>query len=340
MFRALGDDDAGSLVAAVRRGETAAIARMLTLVERRSSSLPSLLASLQHDSDRAHVVGVTGPPGAGKSTLVNRLAAAYASGGRSIGVIAVDPSSAFSGGAILGDRIRMGEASVSDQVFIRSMATRGALGGLARATVDAVSVLDAAGKDVILIETVGVGQAEVDIVSAAHTVAVVSVPGLGDGVQMIKAGLLEIADVHVVNKGDRPGADRVLADIRELQHLAAARVGTWQAPVLRTVAQTGDGVDGLIAAFDDHLAWIKGEGEFDRKERRNASARIRWAAEDLVRSHLAETSADFRRAVDEVVARQDDPYSAAQRLLWSTARSSLSEDLEAVGWNAGRHQRT
>jgi LAO/AO transport system kinase len=314
-----GTDDRAELVDGVRRGDVSAVARMLSLVEQRAPSLPAMLADLHRGDHRtdhsAHVVGVTGPPGGGKSTLVSRLAAAYSRGGRSVGIIAVDPSSAFSGGAILGDRIRMNELAGDDRIFIRSMATRGVLGGLARATLDAVTVLDASGKDVILLETVGVGQAEIDVVSAAHTVVVVSVPGLGDDVQMIKAGLLEIADVHVVNKSDRPGADRLFAQLRDLQRLSAPAVGGWTAPVLNTVASTGDGVNDLLGTLDRHLTWLTDQHERVRRERRNAGALIRWAAEELIRSVLTDQNVDFVQAVEDVAARRDDPYHAARRLI-------------------------
>ncbi|MGH3923940.1 MAG: methylmalonyl Co-A mutase-associated GTPase MeaB, partial [Pseudonocardiaceae bacterium] len=249
----LADDKRGAgtaLTEQVRRGHPQAIARMLTLVERRSPGVDEMLAELHDTDNRAYVIGVTGPAGSGKSTLVARIAEEYLRRGRTVGIIAVDPSSGFSGGAILGDRIRMGSMAGDDRVFIRSMATRGALGGLARATLDGVAVLDAAGKDIVILETVGVGQAEVDVVSAAHTVAVVSVPGLGDGVQAIKAGLLEIADVHVVNKSDREGAHMVFADLREMLRLAPHRTGQWRVPIQQTVASTGDGVAPLVDVFE------------------------------------------------------------------------------------------
>lgn len=321
-------DDLETLISEVRHGDVAAVARMLTLVEQRSPVLPRALAELHQSGHHAHVIGVTGPPGAGKSTLVSRLAATYSHDGRSVGIIAVDPSSAFSGGAILGDRIRMDELSGDARIFIRSMATRGALGGLARATLDAVTVLDAAGNDIILLETVGVGQAEVDIVSVAHTIAVVSVPGLGDDVQMIKAGLLEIADVHVVNKSDSPGADRVFAQIRELQRLSKSQIGAWKIPVQRTVALTGEGICELVKVFDEHWACMSQDRELEQRERRTASTRIRWAAEDLIRSYLTDSNNEFMQAVEEVTARSDDPYSAAHRLLRSANLDS------SRGWSA------
>src|SRR5690606_2127560 len=208
------------IVDGVLAGRHPAIARMLTHVERRTSGVDEALAVLHPHAGRAHVLGVTGPPGSGKSTLVSALVRHYRDQGRTAGVLAVDPSSVFSGGAILGDRIRMSDHGGDEGVFIRSVATRGALGGLSRACLDAITVLDAAGIDVVVLETVGVGQAEVDVISAAQTIAVVSVPGMGDDVQAIKAGLLEVADVHVVNKSDREGASRTVAELREMLRLS------------------------------------------------------------------------------------------------------------------------
>jgi LAO/AO transport system kinase len=306
---------AADLVPRVLRGEQGAIGRMLTLVERRADGVNEALAALHHETSKAHVIGITGPPGSGKSTLVTALTTAYRRAGRTVGIIAVDPSSVFSGGAILGDRIRMGALAGDENVFIRSIATRGALGGLSRAALDAITVLDAAGKDVIILETVGVGQAEVDVISAAHSVAVVSVPGLGDGVQALKAGLLEIADVHVVNKADRDGADRTAAELRDMLRLVKRLPGQWNIPIQKTVATDGDGLPELIAQFDEHLRWMTGNGERERRARRNTATRIRWLAEELVLDRLRPGMPDFDRAVDEVTAQRDDPVSAARALV-------------------------
>jgi LAO/AO transport system kinase len=307
--------DGGDLVERVRAGEVGAIARALTLVERRASGLERLLAQLHTDGRRAHVVGITGPPGSGKSTLVTRLVETYRRRDRAVGVIAVDPSSSFTGGAILGDRIRMASLSGDPGVFIRSMATRGALGGLARAALDAVSVLEGANKDVIILETVGVGQAEVDVVSAAHSVVVVSVPGLGDDVQAIKAGLLEIADVHVVNKYDREGAHRVFAELRDMLRLSRRQAGQWIVPIQQTIAEKGTGVDELVDALDKHLVWMNESGELARRERRNAETRIRWAAQELLARRLSQRTDALAAAVDAVAARRTDPAAAAAVLV-------------------------
>jgi LAO/AO transport system kinase len=296
-------------------GEQAALARALTRVERRSPGVEELLADLHRHTRGAQVLGITGPPGSGKSTLVTRLAAEYRRRGRTVGIIAVDPSSTFTGGAILGDRIRMSDLAGDPGVFIRSIATRGALGGLSRAALDAIVVLDAAGKDVIVLETVGVGQAEVDVLSAAQTVAVVSVPGMGDDIQAIKAGLLEIADVHVVNKADREGVDKTVAELRETTRLAPRAAAGWDVPVRQTIAATGDGVGELADTFDEHLAWLDRSGERAGRERRNAATRIRWMAEELVMKRLRPGCPEFDRAVTDVVERRTDPAGAARLLV-------------------------
>lgn len=302
-----------TLAERVGAGDHAAVARALTQVERRSDGVDELLADLHRLARGTQVLGITGPPGSGKSTLVSRLAAEYRGLGRSVGIIAVDPSSVFTGGAILGDRIRMSDLAGDPGVFIRSIATRGALGGLSRAALDAITVLDAAGKDVIVLETVGVGQAEVDVLSAAHTIAVVSVPGMGDDVQAIKAGLLEIADVHVVNKADRDGVHRTVAELREMVKLAPH--AGWDIPISQTTATTGEGVAALIDTFDAHLAWLDRSGERLGRERRNAGTRIRWQAEELVLKRLRAGVPDFDRAVSAVVARETDPVAAARELV-------------------------
>src|SRR5215470_12918298 len=279
-----------SLVQGVLAGDARRIGQAITAVEQ-EGGCPGLLQALFPKTGRAHAVGITGPPGAGKSTLVQRLAQAYRRRGQRVGIVAVDPSSPFTGGAILGDRIRMSEIFTDPGVFIRSMATRGALGGLARATSDAVDVLDAAGFDPVLIETVGVGQDEVDIVRAADTVAVVLVPGLGDDIQAIKAGILEIADVFVVNKAEREGADRAVAELSMMLDLAGHP--EWRPPIVKTSAPSGAGVPETVAALDAHGAYLAESGEGTR--RRSVRARSRL---------LALLEERFRRAVE---ARAPEP---------------------------------
>ncbi|HEY2831096.1 MAG TPA: methylmalonyl Co-A mutase-associated GTPase MeaB [Sporichthyaceae bacterium] len=298
-------------------GDVSAVARALTRIERRSDGVNELLAELHNRTHGAQVIGITGPPGSGKSTLTSRLTAEFRRRDRTVGVIAVDPSSAFTGGAILGDRIRMSELSGDPGVFVRSVATRGALGGLSRAVLDAITVLDAAGKDVIVLETVGVGQAEIDVLSAAGTVVVVSVPGMGDDVQASKAGLLEIADVHVVNKADRDGAHRTAAELREIVRLTPHADGGWPTPIRQTVASTGDGVADLVDVLDEHRRWLDSSGERVGRERNNAATRIRWLVEELVLHRLRPGNVDFDAAVDAVVARRTDPAAAARELVRS-----------------------
>jgi LAO/AO transport system kinase len=307
-------DGLRSIVEGVLAGHPRAIGRAISAVEKNGGA-PEILGPLFPRTGRARVVGITGPPGAGKSTLAQRLAQAYRRRGKTVGIVAVDPSSPFTGGAILGDRIRMAEIYTDPGVFIRSMATRGALGGLARATSDAVDVLDSAGYDVVLIETVGVGQDEVDIIKAAETVAVVLVPGLGDDIQAIKAGILEIGDVFVVNKADRDGADRVAAELAMMLDLSPQEA--WRPPIVRTVAPSNMGVDEVVTALQSHAEHLAGSGEGFERRRRRVRARLlalldeRFRASILTRESLA---GGLDEAVRRVSERREDPYSAAVRL--------------------------
>jgi len=300
----------------VGRGDPLALARAISLVEAGRAEGIEVLRSLYGKTGRAAILGITGPPGAGKSTLVNRLIARHRADGRKVGVVAVDPSSAFSGGAILGDRIRMMEHTLDAGVFIRSMASRGQFGGLSRATRDAVDLLDAAGFDPILIETVGVGQDEIDVVRVADTVLVVLTPGQGDEVQAIKAGLLEIADVFVVNKADHAGADRLASDLEGMLALGEAR--PWKTPIVRTVASDGTGVERLVEVTDRHAAWLLESGS--RRERRRAGLRLRL--HDILRARVMErlaADAPARQSLldweEKVADRAVDPYTAAAALL-------------------------
>ncbi len=266
---------------AIQNGDQRLLARLMTRVENDSAFRERLLPHLLPHLGHAHRVGVTGPPGAGKSTLVNALALRYARKGLRTAVLAVDPSSPFTGGALLGDRVRMAEVQDLGKVYIRSMATRGSLGGLARATIRAADLLDALGFDVILVETVGVGQIEVDVLEVADTVLVVLVPESGDGVQAMKAGLMEIADVIVVNKADREGAERMVRDIQLARDLGGRQEG-WIVPVLTTVALRGEGVEALMDTLANHLAHLRDTGELDRRRK----ARLWQEFEDQVREAL------------------------------------------------------
>ena len=307
---------ASDLLERARAGDKRSTARLLSVVENDEPGAADALRALYPLTGHAEIVGITGPPGGGKSTLVNRLAGAYRATHDRVAVVAVDPSSPFSGGAILGDRIRMRERFLDEGLFIRSMASRGHSGGLARATSRIVNVLDALGYGVVLVETVGVGQEEVEVVRVADTVCLVTVPGLGDDIQAIKAGVLEIADVLVVNKADRPGADETARDLAQMLTLGAPRIA-WKPPIIRTVAATGEGTDELVAAIAKHRVWASESGE--REARRRAAARAEVEAllrESLVRRLRDRLGEDrVESAIARVAARRVDPYAAVDELL-------------------------
>jgi GTPase len=301
-----------------QRGETAAISQLITALESRTEVGLAICGKVHAASGGAHVIGVTGAPGSGKSTLVSALAREARARGRTVGIIAVDPSSSLSGGAILGDRIRMQDHTLDRGTFVRSMSSRGSVGGVSRATVDAVAVLDATGWDVVIVETVGAGQADVEIVQIARTTVVVSVPGLGDDIQAIKAGLLEVADVHVVNKADRPESNKTVAELLAMLTLGGPPTdGRWTVPVLATASLNGDGVPELADALDAHLAWLRRSGELERRERAATAARIRAVAKDLLveRLHDPARGEGFDAVVDDVVAHRLDPHAAASLLI-------------------------
>ena len=302
------------LAAEVLAGNPRAVGRAITRVER-GDGVADLLKRIFPRTGAARVIGITGPPGAGKSTLVTQITRALRSAGESVGIVAIDPSSPFSGGAILGDRIRMSELDSDPGVFIRSMATRGALGGLSRATNDAVDVLDAAGFSIVIIETVGVGQDEVDVVRAADSVAVVIPPGLGDDIQALKAGILEIADLFVVNKADREGADRTVAELK--MNLDFSAPEGWRAPVLKTVATRNEGIDAVVAELDRHRRHLAEAGEARERRLRRSRARLRALLEAKFFRAVENDSRNPQGLEDAVVALTDrtvDPYSAAAQL--------------------------
>jgi LAO/AO transport system kinase len=306
------------LVAGVLDRDARSIARLLSRAESGNDEAREALDTIFAKAGRAHVVGMTGVPGSGKSTLVAKLAKAVRASGRTIAIVAVDPSSPFSGGAILGDRIRMAELGGDRGVFVRSMATRGALGGLARGTLEAVDVLDAAGFDVVIIETVGVGQDEVEVARAAHTTVVVSPPGLGDDIQAIKAGILEIADIHVVSKCDRPDADRTIADLKSMLMLGLAsdRRSAWPIPVLPVAALRDEGIPALLEVIDRHRETLERSGEIASRRRDIAERRVLRAGEDLLRQRLVRTrEGEIAELLDEVVARRRSPRAVALQLL-------------------------
>jgi len=305
----------------VLQGDPRAIARAISLIEDEAPEGADLVRRIFANTGRAYLVGVTGAPGAGKSTLVDRLIAELRGRGQTIGIVAVDPTSPFSGGAILGDRVRMQAHVADDGVFIRSMATRGHLGGLARATGEAALVLDAAGKDVVVIETVGVGQDEVDIVRTADVSIVTLVPGTGDEVQALKAGIMEIADIFVVNKADREGADRTVASIEALLSLESFGGGRWRPPIVKTEATAGKGVTELadaIERFRAHMAPVQGE---------RRRARAEWRVRELLAHRFVQhvhdrvlSAGEFERYLDRIAARDTDPYTVVDDILGRSIR--------------------
>ncbi len=307
------------LVGRAREGDARAVARLISLVEDESPLLREVMAALGPHTGNAQVIGITGSPGVGKSTSTNALVTELRKQDKRVGVLAVDPSSPFSGGALLGDRVRMQDHALDREVYIRSMASRGHLGGLAWATPQALRVLDAAGCDVILIETVGVGQSEVEIAGLADTTMVLLAPGMGDGIQAAKAGILEVGDIYVINKADRDGADQVRRDLRGMIALGERPDGAWTPPIIKTVAQTGEGVDEVVAELARHREHLESSGEMDRRRTRRARDEIEAIAVTALRAKWGDVHG--RSELDDlaaaVVAGERDPYSAADELIES-----------------------
>ena len=306
----------------LRAGDIRTLARTISMVENRAPGWSELLKSLFPHSGKARVLGLTGPPGAGKSTLVDQLARFYRKHKRTVGIIAVDPTSPYTGGAILGDRIRMQEHFADPGIYIRSMATRGSLGGLARTTADVTTVLDASGRDLIMIETVGVGQDEVDIVRLADVTILILVPGMGDDVQTIKAGIMEIADIFVINKSDRDGAEHVEREIRSLQSLATRHDG-WTPPIVKTVASQGTGIEELADAIADYEAYLQKENLALNRSVENWQERLVEMLRDVLlekaRAQLAD--GNLARLAAEVAEHKRDPYTLIEEIATKAGKS-------------------
>ncbi|WP_060906346.1 methylmalonyl Co-A mutase-associated GTPase MeaB [Streptomyces scabiei] len=310
--------DVSTLVAQAREGRPRAVARLISLVEGASPQLREVMAELAPLTGGAYVVGLTGSPGVGKSTSTSALVTAYRRAGKRVGVLAVDPSSPFSGGALLGDRVRMAEHASDPGVYIRSMATRGHLGGLARSAPQAVRVLDAAGCEVILVETVGVGQSEVEIASQADTSVVLLAPGMGDGIQAAKAGILEIGDVYVVNKADRDGADATARELNHMLGLGESRApGDWRPPIVKTVASRAEGIDEVVEALEKHRAWMDERGVLADRRRARAAREVESIAVTSLRERIGDLHGDRRLSAlaERIVAGELDPYRAADELV-------------------------
>ncbi len=315
MARTLDLDD---LVERARAGEPRSVGRLITLVEDGAPQLRELMVRLAPDGGQAHVIGITGAPGVGKSTTTSALVSSFRAAGRRVGVLAVDPSSPFSGGALLGDRIRMQQHATDPGVFIRSMASRGHLGGLASAAPQAVRVLEAAGCDPVLIETVGVGQSEVEVAGEADTTIVLLAPGMGDGIQAAKAGILEVGDVFVVNKADRDGANTTARELRHMTSLGpSAASGAWRAPVIKLVAIRAEGITELAAALEEHRVWLAESGEGPRRRLARARAEIQGIALATLRSRFGDISSGsgIDQLAAEVAAGSTDAFSAADRMV-------------------------
>lgn len=314
-----GGADVADLVARALDGQPRAVARLISMVEDASPALREVSAALAPHTGNAQIIGLTGSPGVGKSTTTTALVTAFRAAGKRVGVLAVDPSSPFSGGALLGDRVRMQDHALDSEVFIRSMASRGHLGGLSWATPQALRVLDAAGCGVILIETVGVGQAEVEIASLADTTLVLLAPGMGDGIQAAKAGILEVADVFVVNKADRDGAKQTVRDLRGMLALGGkhSEPGAWRPPICSTVASRGEGIDEVLAATEKHRAWLAESGAGDTRRRDRAAAEIEAIAVGTLRERMGDVhgSAALGALAERLVAGEIDPYAAADTLV-------------------------
>ncbi len=310
------------LAQGVLQGNRRSIAKAITLIENNEPEAQKIVSNLYPKTGKAHVIGVTGPTGSGKSTLIEKLIRELRKRGKTVGVVAVDPTSPFTGGAFLGDRVRMQEHSTDEGVFIRSMATRNAPGGLAKATKDVIRVLDASGKDVVIVETVGAGQSEVEIVKVAHTIIVVLAPGLGDDIQAIKAGIMEIGDIFVVNKADRENANKAVSDIQAMLEMNTEKTG-WKPSVLKTTALTGEGITELLVRTEEHKHYLK-LGALEASRRDKVETELAEAIKQKIAESVIEDlkrKGEWEKLTKKILARETDPYSAADMLLKKSKRN-------------------
>lgn len=305
------------LVERLLKGDKRAAAKLISLVEDEDESASKILGELYKHTGNTHIIGVTGPPGVGKSTLVDRLAKSFRKRGKRVGIIAIDPTSRFTGGAILGDRIRMSELSLDEGVFVRSMGTRGHRGGIARTTTEVTRILDAMGMDIVFVETVGAGQSQSEIWECVHTSLIVEMPGLGDEIQTLKAGILEIGDIFVVNKGDREGTDQIVKELESVSEYKSTGE-EWKPPVLVTIATEGQGIEEVVDSLEEHLEYLKRSGNYEKKEEERARGELTRILQDLIlRKVVAEdrTKRKFEELLKDILDRKMDPYTAAEKLL-------------------------
>ena len=314
------------LVRGVLAGDRRSTARAITIIENNTAEASKLIAQIYPHTGKAHIIGLTGPGGSGKSTLIEKIVREYRRRGKTVGVVAVDPTSPFTGGAFLGDRIRMQELSTDPSVLIRSMATRNYPGAIAKATKDAVKILDAAGKDIVIVETVGAGQSEVEIIKVAQTVVVIHAPGLGDEIQAIKAGLMEIADIFVVNKADRENADKAVMDIQAIMQLNN-KEKPWRTPILKTVALTGEGVPQLIEKLEEHRRFLEKETERRKSLSRAESELVEALKEKVVDAIIEELKKEgrFEEFLQKILKKEIDPASAAEKLLHGKFKRTVTD---------------